>query len=62
MWKVLVAREGKIKPSFDLQSCAPIEQMDSKSFLRKIRSKFLSLLKSLGIEKSIEVIILSIAK
>ena len=62
VWKVLVAREGKIKPSFDLQSCVPIEQMDSKSFLRKIRSKFLCLLKSLGIEKSIEVIILSMAK
>jgi hypothetical protein len=62
VWKILVAREGHVKPSFDLQSCMPIEQSDNKGFLRKIRSKFLSLLKNLGIEKSIEVIILSIGK
>ncbi len=62
VWKVLVARKGEVKPSFDLQSCIPPEQLDNKGFLRKMRSKFLSLLKNLGIEKSIEVIILSIAK
>jgi hypothetical protein len=62
IWKVLVAREGEVNPSFDLQSCIPTEQLDNKGFLRKMRSKFFNLLKNLGIEKSIEVIILSIAK
>ena len=28
IWKVLVAREGDVKPSFDLQSCIPTEQLD----------------------------------
>lgn len=61
VWKVLVMREGEVKPSFDLQPCFHTEQIDKKGFLRKIRSRFLNLLKNLGIEKSIEVIILSIA-
>ena len=62
VWKVLVSREGDVKPSFNLQPCIPTEQLENKGFLRGMRLKFLNLLKSVGIEKSLEVIILSVAK
>ena len=62
VWKVLVTREGDVKPCFNLQPCIATEELESKGFLRSMRLKFLNLLKTVGIEKSIEVIILSIAK
>ena len=62
IWKILVTRGGDVKQCFDLQSCFPVEQLGNDDFPRKMRTKFLSLLKNLGIEKSIELIILTMAK
>lgn len=62
VWKILVSQRGEVKPYFNLQSCIPAEQLDNKEILRRMRLKFLSLLKNLGIEKSIEVVVLIIAK
>lgn len=64
IWKILVTKEGQTVPTFDLISCIPgrLTRVDNTGLLKILRSKFCSLLKSIGIEKSIEVIINVIAK
>ncbi|XP_028393250.1 centromere protein P-like [Dendronephthya gigantea] len=62
VWKILVSQRGDVKPYFDLQSCILSEQLDNKDIFKRMRSKFLHLLKNLGIEKSIEAVLLIVAK
>ena len=64
IWKILVTKEGQTILTFDLLSCIPEEltKVDNTGLLKRLRRKFHSLLKTIGIEKSVEAIINVIAK
>ena len=58
VWKIIVSRTGDVKPTFAMQAVIPTKH-DNGNFLKNMQAKFTGLLKSVGIEKSIEVILLT---